>query len=81
MELHEIKADVILDVSGLMCPMPGVKAVKAAKRLEPGKVLEVKSSNPVFKKFGPVITKQFGNDVLGMTDGSDGYFRLFLKKS
>ena len=81
MELNEIKADVILDVSNLMCPLPGVKAVKAARKLEQGKVLEVKSSNAIFKKFGPMITRKLGNDVLGMIDGSDGYYRLFVKKS
>ncbi len=81
MDTNQITPDVTLDVSGLMCPMPGVKATQAVRKLQPGQTLEVKSSNPIFKKFGPMITKRFGSEILGMTEDNDGFFRIYLKKS
>jgi len=81
MNLNEIKADVTIDVSGLMCPMPGLKTIKVIRSLNTGQILEVKSSHPIFKMFGPTITRKFGGDILGITDEVDGFSRLYVKKS
>ena len=48
-------ADETLDVQGLMCPLPVLKARKALKRLGPGATLEVLATDPAsvidFKHF------------------------------
>ena len=48
-------ADETLDVRGLMCPLPVLKARKALKRLAPGTTLEVLATDPAsvidFKHF------------------------------
>ena len=48
-------ADEMLDVRGLMCPLPVLKARKALKRLAPGMTLEVLATDPAsvidFKHF------------------------------
>ncbi len=48
-------ADETLDVRGLMCPLPVLKARKALKRLDPGGTLEVLATDPAavidFKHF------------------------------
>ena len=48
-------ADETLDVQGLMCPLPVLKARKALKRLAPGTTLEVLATDPAsvidFKHF------------------------------
>ena len=48
-------ADETLDVRGLMCPLPVLKARKALKRLAPGATLEVLATDPAavidFKHF------------------------------
>ena len=48
-------ADETLDVRGLMCPLPVLKARKALKRLGPGATLEVLATDPAsvidFKHF------------------------------
>ena len=48
-------ADETLDVRGLMCPLPVLKARKALKRLGPGAVLTVLATDPAavidFKHF------------------------------
>ena len=48
-------ADETLDVRGLMCPLPVLKARKALKRLAPGTTLKVLATDPAsvidFKHF------------------------------
>ena len=48
-------ADETLDVQGLMCPLPVLKARKALKRLAPGTTLKVLATDPAsvidFKHF------------------------------
>ena len=48
-------ADETLDVQGLMCPLPVLKARKALKRLGPGATLQVLATDPAsvidFKHF------------------------------
>ena len=48
-------ADETLDVQGLMCPLPVLKARKALKRLAPGATLKVLATDPAsvidFKHF------------------------------
>ena len=48
-------ADETLDVRGLMCPLPVLKARKALKRLAPGTTLQVLATDPAsvidFKHF------------------------------
>ncbi len=49
------RADETLDVQGLMCPLPVLKARKTLKRLGPGATLEVLATDPAsvidFKHF------------------------------
>ncbi len=76
-----IEPDVTLDVSGLICPLPGVKMAKAVAKLESGQVLEVRGTNPIFKKFAPTVFKKSGHEWLGVVeDDGDGFFRFYLKK-
>ena len=39
-------ADQVLDAKGLNCPLPILKAKKALKSMEGGKILEVQSTDP-----------------------------------
>ena len=41
-----LDADETLDVRGLMCPLPVLKARKALKRLGPGRTLAVLATDP-----------------------------------
>jgi TusA-related sulfurtransferase len=50
-----------LDVKGMNCPMPVVKAKQATDKLEPGDVLEVIATDP-----GSM------SDVAGWAEGTDG---------
>ena len=43
---EEIKADKVMDLKGLPCPMPVVKVSKGIKEVEVGQVIEALTSDP-----------------------------------
>ena len=77
--LKEIKADSTLDVRGLGCPMPLLKAKKAIESLASGQVLEVDGTDPGSKNDFASWAERTGNQYLGFLEESD-HFRYFLKK-
>lgn len=81
MDLKKIKPDSTLDVRGLSCPMPTLKALKAMKDMESGQILEVLGTDPGTKKDMPKVAKKSGNDWLGFLDDEEGFYRFFLKKT
>ena len=79
---HGIRPDVTLDVSGLMCPLPGLKTLKKVAELTPGQILEVKSTNSILKKFAPTMIKKSSHQWLGFEQNEqDGTYRFYLKKA
>jgi len=72
--------DNTLDVSGMNCPIPIIKAKQALKGLEPGDVLEVIATDPASEDDFAAFAKQTGNDLLEFTqDGEKFIFKI--KKS
>ncbi len=74
MQAEQIHPDVTVDVSGLMCPMPGLKISKALKKMSSDEIIEVRSNNPIVKKFIPMISKKFGTKLLGRFDDDTGFY-------
>ncbi|MBE0428465.1 MAG: sulfurtransferase TusA family protein [Thermoleophilia bacterium] len=75
----DLKADEVLDVKGLCCPMPVVKAKKAIEALESGKVLEIIGTDPGSKGDMPAWANRAGHEFLGLTETGDE-FHFFVKK-
>ena len=46
MDTPELQADVTLDCSGMLCPMPVVKTAMAVKKMEMGQVLKMIATDP-----------------------------------
>lgn len=63
---QEIKADVKLNLEGLLCPIPVVKVSQAIKNLPAGGVLEATATDPGVLADIPAWTKSTGNEVLSM---------------
>lgn len=79
---RSIRPDVTLDVSGLVCPLPGLKTFRKVAELTPGQILEVKSTNSILKKFAPMMIKKSSHQWLGFEQSEeDGYYRFYLKKA
>jgi tRNA 2-thiouridine synthesizing protein A len=70
---------VVLDASGLNCPMPLLKAKKALNELAAGMLLRVISTDPGSVRDFEVFARQSGNALLE-TKQSDGRFEYLLRK-
>ena len=73
-------ADQTLNAEGLNCPLPIIKAKKALKGMEAGKVLEVRSTDPGSVADFAAFCTQTGNEL--MSSNTEGNIYLFeIKKN
>ena len=73
------EATTTLDVQGLQCPMPLLKAKKALNELAPGELLRVVATDPGSVKDFQVFSQQSGHELLESKD-NDGVFSYLLRK-
>ena len=76
---EEIKADKVLDLKGLPCPMPVVKISKGIKEIEVGQVVEAITSDPGALADFPAWARTSGNEIL-KTEQSDGEITFFVRR-
>lgn len=72
-------ADKILDVRGLMCPLPVLKAKKALRDVPPGGTLEVLATDPNASSDFEDFCGATGT-VLAEQSEAGGVYRFLLKK-
>lgn len=70
---------VLLDVSGLNCPMPLLKAKRALNELAAGALLRVIATDPGSVRDFEVFARQSGNALLESKQ-SGGRFEYLLRK-
>jgi tRNA 2-thiouridine synthesizing protein A len=75
-----IKADKVMDLKGLPCPMPVVKVSKGIKDVEVGQVIEAITTDPGSLADFPAWARTSGNEILG-TEQGDGVIKFFIKRS
>ena len=71
--------DKDLDVRGLNCPLPILRAKKALADLKSGQVLRVLATDPGSVKDFQAFARQTGNQLLSHTE-EDSVFTFFMKK-
>ena len=71
--------DQDLDVRGLNCPLPIIKARKALNTMDTGQIIRVTATDPGSVKDFEAFAKQTGNELLESTAGN-GEFTFRLKK-
>ena len=64
----QLTAEVTLDTSGLLCPLPVYKAALALKGIEPGQVLELICTDPGSLADVPALVRQRGDRLLETDD-------------
>jgi tRNA 2-thiouridine synthesizing protein A len=69
-----------LDTSGLLCPLPVLKARRALKPLPPGAVLEVIATDPGAVKDFEHFCHTTGCELLESTHEAAGVWRFRLRK-
>jgi TusA-related sulfurtransferase len=62
--LSEFKIAKTLDVKGLLCPIPVLKAKRAIGEIDTGEVMEILSTDPAAKVDIPVWARRTGHEVL-----------------
>lgn len=72
-------ADRELNVKGLTCPMPLLKAKKTLNDMEAGKVLRVLATDPGSERDFEVFARQSGNTLLDSSQ-SEGVYCYHLRK-
>jgi tRNA 2-thiouridine synthesizing protein A len=70
----------LLDVRGLKCPMPLLKAKKALNGLEPGGLLRVIATDPGSERDFETFSAQSGHALLEFEHRADEYVYLLRKK-
>jgi len=73
-----MQADRELDVRGLNCPLPILRAKKVLGDLSAGQVLKVMATDPGSVKDFQAFCRQTGNELLSHSEGPE--FTFFMKK-
>ena len=79
-DMEVIKEDVVLDCSGMLCPMPIVKTSKAIKELQSGQVLKMIATDAGSPPDIAAWSRQTGNELLLSTTEGDKFIKN-IKKS
>jgi TusA-related sulfurtransferase len=77
---ENIKADKVMDLKGLPCPMPVVKVSKGIKEIEVGQVLEAQTTDPGSLTDFPAWARTSGNEILGSDQDGD-LIRFYIKRT
>ena len=72
--------DRTLDLSGLNCPLPILRAKKALATMESGQSLLVLATDPGAPADFAAFCRQTGNQLLVSETTDDGKFKLVLKR-
>jgi tRNA 2-thiouridine synthesizing protein A len=70
----------LLDVKGLACPLPILRAKKQLKSLSPGEELEVLATDPGSVKDFDAFCNVTGH-LLVTSDEADGVYRFIIQKA
>lgn len=69
----------ILDVKGLNCPLPIIRARKAMQGLEIGAVLEIHTTDPAsIRDFG-ALCRSSGHEVIDQSE-AEGVYTFLIRK-
>ncbi|MDZ7840436.1 MAG: sulfurtransferase TusA family protein [Gammaproteobacteria bacterium] len=72
--------DERLDLTGLHCPLPILKAKKRLHELEAGQILCVLADDPGSVKDFKAFSRQTGNELLELQELPDHYLFLLRKR-
>ena len=73
-------ADQVLDVKGLNCPLPILRAKKALKDMDTGATLEVLATDPGAVKDFEAFCRTTGNELVE-SDQQDTIYRFVIRRA
>ena len=72
--------DAELDTTGLLCPLPVLKARKRLGALAEGAVLVVRSDDPAARVDFPHFCNEQGHALVSVEDGPEGVISFAIRK-
>jgi tRNA 2-thiouridine synthesizing protein A len=75
-----ITPDLVLDCSGMACPMPILKTKKAIDSLQLGQVLKMIATDPGSTADMDAWTKKTGHELVG-SEQDGGKFVFYIKRA
>jgi tRNA 2-thiouridine synthesizing protein A len=78
-EYSDAVADLVVDCTGLACPVPVVKTAQAIKTLARGHVLELIATDPGVEPDIRAWTSRTGHDLLGI-DRLAEVFHILIRR-
>ncbi|CUS98816.1 TusA-related sulfurtransferase [Candidatus Kryptobacter tengchongensis] len=76
---EQLKADLFLDLKGLLCPLPIVKLSQAIKDLPVGAIIEGVATDPGVMADVPAWAKASGQELISIEQQGKEY-RFMIKK-
>ena len=73
-------AEKLLDATGLSCPFPVLKALKALRDMHPGQTLELLSTDPASLQSVPAFCQSAGHELLDCSPLDGGVYRFVIKR-
>jgi tRNA 2-thiouridine synthesizing protein A len=70
----------ILDVQGLLCPLPVLKARKRLRAMDPGQVLRVLATDPAALIDVPHFCTESGHELLGIDETEGGAHAFLIRR-
>lgn len=75
-----VQADKVLDVKGLLCPLPVIKLSKAIKEMEVGQVVEMQATDPGSQPDMDAWVKNTGHEMLDSAVQGD-VFHFWIRRT
>ncbi len=75
-----VEADVVLDTSGEVCPVPLVRTRRALDRLERGNVLKVIGTEEASRADIALATRELGMTLMKVGKTNDGKWYVLIRK-
>jgi len=76
-----VKADVVLDVSGEVCPVPLVKTRRALDKMEKGMILEIIGTNEKSKLEVIMAVQELKMELIKEEIDKNEKWRLIIRKT
>jgi tRNA 2-thiouridine synthesizing protein A len=76
----DLPFDADLDASGLLCPLPVLKARKRLQALAPGAVLRVRADDPAARVDIPHFCTEQGHGLVALRDLEGGAMLFLIRK-
>lgn len=78
--MEGLKADVVLDCKGVLCPMPVIRISQAIKTIGVGQILEMQTTDPGSRPDMEAWTKQTGHELVASHEGN-GVFTFYVRRT